>query len=219
MKPNKTKQVQRKTEFVLDDAKKKDVGKHQIDSNKKLKVADFLGKIMLISGIVAAVSYFLINAAINAWNISYASGSPVAPYGVVIASSLAILSLGVGIFGVIHAIVKSISGREITTRTNEALEMNGLDLRYTYQDTKAQGRKNIITIPVDKVNIGYEPKSRRLEFDGEMKVYQVKQEKDNRKTSSSIQSEFVLYDYFEPSLHLMLQKHGVNIAEIIAAEK
>ena len=174
---------------------------------------------MLISGIVAAVSYFLIYAAINAWSVSYASGSPSTPYGVVIALFLLILGLGAGIFGVIHAIVKSVSGKEIATRTNEALEMNGMDLRYTYQDTKAQNRKNIITIPVDKVSIGYEPKSRRLEFSGEMKVNQIRQEKEGRKTSSSIQTEHVLYDYFEPSVHLILQKQGVNMAEIVAADK
>lgn len=218
MKPNKSKQAQRKTEFVLDAAKKADVAKYQIDSNKKLKVADFLGKIMLVSGIAAAVSYFLINAAINAWSISYVSGNPSTPYGVVIVFSLLMLGLGAGIFGITHAIVKTVSGKEITTRINESLEMTGLDLRYTYHDTKTR-RKNIITIPVDKVGIGYEPKSRRLEFSGEMKVNQIRQEKEGRKTSSSTQNEHVLYDYFEPSLHLILQKQGVNMAEIVAAEK
>lgn len=208
MKPNK--QSQKKMLFTPDPGKKREILRHQVDSNKKLKVADFLGKIMLVSGIVAAIAYFLVNIAINSWSISYSTGAPKTPYGTVIVASLAILGVGALIFGVIQSVVYTKAGKDITTRHNEIIEMDGQDIRYTYTAKKNSAEKGVTVIPLREIVVRYEPKARKLEMYGPMKVNHIKQIDGKQKSSASELSEFVIYDYFDPSLHLALQKSAVK---------
>lgn len=210
MKPNKSKQVPKKT-FIAVEEKKKDAVKHQIDINKKLKVTDFLGKIMLLSGIVAGVSYFLVQAAINSWSISYNTGDVATPYGWVIARAISFAVLGLAIFAIMHTVVQAKAGKDIRDRVNEALELNNAELRYVYERGKTAAQKEVITIPVHNTEISYEAKAKRLLFTGNISVKHIHAVEGNRKMVSESINKFVIYDYFDPSVHLALQKCGISI--------
>ena len=210
MKPNKSKHSQKKIVLTSSPEKKQDVLKHQVDSNKVLKVADFLGKIMLISGVVVAIAYFFVNIAINSWSISYSAGVPQIPYGEIIGTSLFILGLGALIWVIAHSIVYAKAGIDITTRFNETIEMDDSDVRYTYTTKKNSTAKEVVAVPLNTVIVQYDPKARKIEFSGSLKIAHISHV-DGKPAITNLQlNEFVIYDYFEPSLHLKLQKASVK---------
>ena len=217
-KDSKQKQPAQRTIFYLDEDKKKNIAKYLIEKDKKLRVTLFLGSILFVSGIVAAVAYILVHFAINSWNISYVDGTPVRNYAAIIFTGLLYFGAGIIVSFVIKWITRMIAGKDIKDRSDEKLELTSSFLRYTYQTSKKKNKKIIVEVPLGSpvstdITMGYEPKSCRIVFNGNMKVNYISLIDSEKKVTSDSVDQLVLYDYFDPSVHLLLKQLGFCFLE------
>lgn len=204
--------------FYCDDDRKKSIEKYLVDSRRALRAARVFGNVMLIGGIAIAAAYILFYLALNSWSIGYVNGAPVTDYGTVIVTGLLFFLVGLTFFFSMRLAVYMLTRKNIRNRKNEKLEIFGTELRYTFQTIKWQPEKSVIEIqlgtPEDsQIQMEYMPKETRLTFNGEMKETYYTVEDGEKVIQSKKIDKLVLYDYFDPSIHLILVRMGYCFIE------
>jgi hypothetical protein len=202
-----------------DEDKKKNVAAYLVQCRKGLRASIFIGNIMFISGLVVAVGYILLNIAINSWSISYVNGAPVKDYNSIILFGLLYFAVGCIVAGVIRFTASTMSGKNIKDRANEKIEFENNVFRYTYDNAKKLQLRKIVEMPLGApesttATMSYDPKTAEIVFKCDMKANEMdKSAEAGKKVTSGKISELVIYDYFEPSIHLVLKNHGYRFKE------
>lgn len=202
-----------------DEDKKKNVAAYLVQCRKGLRASIFVGNIMFISGIVASAGYILLNIAINSWSIGYVNGEPVKDYASIFLFGLLYFAVGCIIAGVIRLTANTMSGKNIKERANEKVEFENGTLRYTYENAKKLRMRTIVSLPLGEPEncpaaMTYDPKTAEMVFKCDMKANQMDKEAEaGKKVTSGRISELVIYDYFEPSIHMILKNRGYRFKE------
>ena len=205
--------------MLPDPIQKKNTADYLVQCRKTLRAFIFISKIMFISGLVLGLGYILVNIAINSWNIGYVSGEPVRDYVSIIGLGLLYFAVGALIAGVIRVTANTMSGKHIKNRTNERVEFDGKILRVNFENARKPWLRTFIEVPLsdadgNQIPMTYDPMTAMMTFRHEMKANEMnKKAESGKKVTSGRIEELILYDYFEPSVHMVLKKAGFHFAE------
>lgn len=210
------KQMQRKVVFGADDVKKQQITNALIESNKMLRLMEVGQKVLAIATIGGAALYIFLNLVLNSWNIAYVNGQPVKDYLNIFMTGAIILVIGGLLTWTTKFLLDRFSSVDLTARYDEQLELNTGSLRYTFRDKNLRGsiERVIATIMLDKTTQAYyDPKLRKMRFTGAIDMAFHEVTKDGKKVEHEAKESIVMYDYYDPSVHYLLQKSGVNFIE------
>lgn len=209
------KQMQRKMVFAADESKKQQIISTLIESKKPLHIMEAVHKILAIATIGGAALYIFLNLVLNSWNIAYVNGQPVKDYlNIFLTGGIILVIGGLLTWGTKFMLDRFVS-KDLTSRYDEQLELNTGALRYTYRDKHLNSNVDrvIATIALDQVSSHYDPKLRKMEFKGAIDFAFHEVTKDGKQVNHESKESIVLYDYWDPSVHYILQKSGVEFLE------
>lgn len=120
---------------------------------------------------------------------------------------------------IIKITTKRISGRNISERINETLLIKNDCIEYGYQNYAGavDGDRVIVQLPFRYINkITYNNTTKKTVFMGKYtsKYYEDYKIKTTRADDTLFSDDFIIFDYFEPSLIDALRKSGLEVTRI-----
>lgn len=120
---------------------------------------------------------------------------------------------------IIKITTKRISGRNISERINETLLIKNDCIEYGYQNYAGavDGDRVIVQLPFRYINkITYNNTTKKTVFMGKYtsKYYEDYKIKTTRADDTLFSDDFIIFDYFEPSLIDALRKTGLEVTRI-----
>ena len=120
---------------------------------------------------------------------------------------------------IIKITTKRISGRNISERINETLLIKNDCIEYGYQNYvgAVDGDRVVVQLPFRYINkITYNNATKKTVFMGKYtsKYYEDYKTKTTRADDTLFSDDFIIFDYFEPSLIDALSKTGLEVTRI-----
>ena len=135
---------------------------------------------------------------------------------IILGLSALILVFCVTMAGILHVVVKQKARKNVSARAGEKImfSTDNRDMTYSYHaEGTSSGKKTRVHIPLTKGQvISYEPVTRRMVFRLIDKA--AKQDEDAPVPYNEIQCDnFVIYDYFAPSIYESLKVRHITVIE------
>ena len=168
----------------------------------------------LWGGVAGTVLYATLNIAIPGWSMVTINGVLQKDTSEIIFTALHFVVLGFVMYLALRALLGNLSGRDAGGRVYEELVLMNDVLRYTFsiKFQFAASHRIIIIIPIkDIASAKYDPKTNAIQLCGRFSSDSVDDYFSGEKITpeSGNLNEFVLYDYFAPSLLDSLKTKGV----------
>lgn len=203
-------------QFSVDYESKKEITKLVIKNTGYLSKLQLSAKLMKLLMIIGAASYVGINFALPDMNLINIRGVPTKDYFNIIKNTCLIIFIGLLLFMVLKLLLTQLSSKDINERVQEALFIEDEVLHYAFR-TRFQSdvdTRIIIQIPLKGItSLFYEKRIKKYVLKGNILCYYVENfdEKQFKNTKPSKLDDFVIYDYFDPTLSSCFQEHGLNI--------
>ena len=210
----KGKVVHKKFYIKPDPLRKQQIKDIYIDSMPHLKLIKKSKKPIRIIALSVGILYFLLGIAVNSWQLTHGEAFDIREYFNLAFVSLLIYLLGYVLSFIVKTALTLCAKKNLGERLDEEIEMHADYFRYSFRKGEGGAKRHIVTVEFDKVKAEYDPMLRQIVLRGSMQELllegaMVGQEK---KTATNIES-FVMYDYFDPSLHLVLKREGIPILD------
>ena len=123
------------------------------------------------------------------------------------------------LFAVIRTAVYGVYGRCISWRVNEMLSVGEGCLEYSYQnhDSTSDRDRVEVVIPFSEIRwVSFEEKTKKVVFNGKYSsmYYEDYQKGETRADDILLDGEFIIFDYFDPSLVVAVRAEGLDILAV-----
>ena len=210
------KQAQNRHTFYPDESLKHQIIRGIIESSKLFRFLETVQRIIIVATIGGSALYIFTNLVLNSWNIVYSDGESVNDYGDVFVAGLAIFVIGAAVTLIVKLALKYLLQKQIDPRYDEQLEFSANELRYYFRNKKLKTdtERIIVTIPFTKgIQSYYDARLRKLVFRGNINFRHRKNTKEGVIAKHEEKSKIIIYDYWDPSLHYILQKNNIDFIE------
>lgn len=200
---------------LLVNSKRKTILQKQIaKSRKSVCIIAAISKFLLIAGLVGGILYLVVNFVSPSLSMVEVNGILEKDTSFIIITSSFIFAPCLIFSACLNVLAKNLSGGSSTARVDESLMLVDQQLRYSFR-TKHQSlssERRVITIDFSNIKaIEYESKTGTLVFYGDFISDYYENYKKKKPTESEHIENFIIYDYFDPSLKDTLFTKGVHI--------
>lgn len=180
---------------------------------RKMQVGASILKVLIV---FIAIGYIGMNILLPNMNVVNVGGIPTKDYFNIVKNIFLIFALGLLFLMVLKLMLAKLASVNLNERVQEVMSIEGNILQYSFR-TKFESdmeTRIIIKIPLQVITLAiYDSAVRKLTFKGNILCYYVENynEEKFKKTKPSKLEEFIIYDYFHPTLLSCLQENGLNI--------
>lgn len=195
-------------ELTVNKKKKATLQKVVARSRKSVRIIMMISKILLIVGIAGGGLYALINGLTPGLSMVTVNGVAQKDIGWVVISTSFIVAPCLILSICLKTLANNIAGSNNSARVDESLLFADNIIRYSFrikhQSTSSERR--VITIDFSNINaVDYESETGAIVFTGKITSDYYDDFKKKKPVETDCIEDFVIYDYFTPSLKEMLQ--------------
>lgn len=196
-------------------SKKKVEVQNAIARNKKsVRIIVGISKILLLIGIVGGGIYALANIFIPSLSIVNVNGVPHKDSTWIIVSTSFIVAPCLILSLCLKVLAGNLAGVDNSARVDESLLISDESIRYSfrlkYQSLSSERR--VVTIPFSRITgISHDSETEALELDGNFVSEYFDDYTNPAPVDTAQLTQFVIYDYFSPSLKETLLTKGISV--------
>ena len=201
-------------EFRIEQTKKKQYQKNIAGSLKSVRIIKAIAKILLLIGIVGGGLYAILNYIMPTLSIVTVNGVPQKDISWIIISTSFIVAPCLILSLALNTLSKNLAGGTNSARVDESLILTGSTIKYSYRQKhhSLSSERRVLSIDFNKmVSIVYDEKTHLLKFTGEILSEYYDDYKKRKPVDINTLEEFVICDYFTPSLTEALLSKGIKV--------
>lgn len=202
-------------ELRIDQKKKKQFQKNIAGSLKCVRVIKSIAKILLLIGIIGGGIYAILNFIMPTLSIVTVNGVPQKDIGWIIISTSFIVAPCLILSLALNTLSKNLAGGTNSSRVDESLILAGNTIRYSYRQKhqSLSSERRIISFDLNKIDsITFDEKTRVIIFSGEILSEYFDDYKKKKPVDINTLKEFVICDYFTPSLIETMLSMGIKVS-------
>lgn len=201
-------------ELRIDQSKKKQYQKNIASSIKSVRVIKMIAKILLLIGIIGGGIYAVLNFVMPTLSIVTVNGVPQKDISWIIISTSFIVAPCLILSLALNTLSKNLAGGTNSSRVDESLLLTGNTIRYSYRQKhhSLSSERRVLSFDLNKIDsIAFDEKTRIIVFSGEILSEYFDDYKKKKPVDVNTLEEFVICDYFAPSLVETLLTKGVKV--------
>lgn len=201
-------------EFRIKQTKKKQFQKNIAGSLKSVRVIKVIANILLLIGIVGGGLYAILNYIMPTLSIVTVNGVPEKDISWIIISTSFIVAPCLILSLALNTLSKNLTGGTNSARVDESLILTGNTIKYSYRQkhNSLSSERRVLSIDFNKMDsIVYDKKTHLLKFTGEILSEYYDDYKKKKTVDINTLEEFVICDYFTPSLTETLLSMGIKV--------
>lgn len=201
-------------EFRIEQTKKKQYQKNIAGSLKGVRIIKAIAKILLLIGIVGGGLYAILNYIMPTLSIVTVNGVPQKDISWIIISTSFIVAPCLILSLALNTLSKNLAGGTNSARVDESLILTGNTIKYSYRQKhhSLSSERRVLSIDFNKMDsIVYDEKTHLLKFTGEILSEYYDDYKKRKPVDINTLEEFVICDYFTPSLTEALLSKGIKV--------
>lgn len=201
-------------EFRIEQTKKKQYQKNIAGSLKSVRIIKAIAKILLLIGIVGGGLYAILNYIMPTLSIVTVNGVPQKDISWIIISTSFIVAPCLILSLALNTLSKNLAGGTNSARVDESLILTGSTIKYSYRQKhhSLSSERRVLSIDFNKMDsIVYDEKTHLLKFTGEILSEYYDDYKKRKPVDINTLEEFVICDYFTPSLTEALLSKGIEV--------
>ena len=201
-------------EFRIEQTKKKQYQKNIAGSLKSVRIIKAIAKILLLIGIVGGGLYAILNYIMPTLSIVTVNGVPQKDISWIIISTSFIVAPCLILSLALNTLSKNLAGGTNSARVDESLILTGSSIKYSYRQKhhSLSSERRVLSIDFNKMDsIVYDEKTHLLKFTGEILSEYYDDYKKRKPVDINTLEEFVICDYFTPSLTEALLSKGIKV--------
>lgn len=201
-------------EFRIEQTKKKQYQKNIAGSLKSVRIIKAIAKILLLIGIVGGGLYAILNYIMPTLSIVTVNGVPQKDISWIIISTSFIVAPCLILSLALNTLSKNLAGGTNSARVDESLILTGSTIKYSYRQKhhSLSSERRVLSIDFNKMDsIVYDEKTHLLKFTGEILSEYYDDYKKRKPVDINTLEEFVICDYFTPSLTEALLSKGIKV--------
>lgn len=201
-------------ELTVNSKRKNLLQKNISKSKKSVCVIAAISKFLLAAGLIGGTLYLIVNFVSPSLSMAEVNGVLVKDTSFIIITSSFIFAPCLIFSACLNVLAKNLAGGSSSARIDESLILVDKQLRYSFrikhQSTSSERR--VITIDFSNIKaVEYESKTGALNFAGKITSDYYDDFKKKKPVETDYIEDFVIYDYFTPSLRDSLINRGIHI--------
>lgn len=201
-------------ELTVNSKRKNSLQKNISKSKKSVYVIATISKLLLVAGLIGGTLYLIINFVSPSLSMAKVNGELVKDTSFIIITSSFIFAPCLIFSACLNVLSKNLAGGSSSARVDESLVLVDKQLRYSFRvkHQSTSSERCVITIDFSNINsVDYESKTGALVFAGKIRSDYYDDFKKKKPVEIDYIEEFVIYDYFTPSLRDFLINKGIHI--------
>ena len=201
-------------DLTVNEKKKKVLHKKMAKNMKAPYIIALLAKALLFIGLIGGAVYLIINYASPSLSMADVNGVFMKDDSYIIITSSFIFAPCLIFSACLNVLAKNLSGVKSAARVDESLIVSNTRLQYAFRlkHQSLSSERRVITIDLSKISaINYESDTEQLVFIGSFLSEYYDDYKNSKPVDAVSISEFVICDYFTPSLKEVLLENSVSI--------
>ncbi len=201
-------------ELRIDQNKKKQYQKNIAGSIKSVRVIKSIAKILLLIGIIGGGIYAILNFTMPSLSIVTVNGIPQKDISWIIISTSFIVAPCLILSLALNTLWKNLAGGTNSSRVDESLILTGNSFKYSYRQKhhSLSSERRVLLFDFNKIDsITFDKKTKLLKFSGEILSEYYDDYKKKKPVDINTLVEFVICDYFTPSLTETLLSKGIKV--------
>lgn len=201
-------------ELRIDQAKKKQYQKNIAGSIRSVRVIKMIAKVLLLIGIIGGGIYAVLNFVMPTLSIVTVNGVPQKDISWIVISTSFIVAPCLILSLALNTLSKNLAGGTNSSRVDESLLLTGNTIRYSYRQKhhSLSSERRVLSFDLNKMDsIAFDEKTRIIVFSGEILSEYFDDYKKKKTVDVNTLEEFVICDYFAPSLVETLLAKGVKV--------
>lgn len=202
-------------ELRIDQNKKKQYQNNIASSLKSVRVIKSIAKILLLIGIIGGGLYAILNFSIPSLSIVTVNGTLQKDVSWIIISTSFIAVPCLVLSLALNTLSKNLAGGTNSSRVDESLILMGNVIKYSYRQKhhSLSSERRVLSIDFKKMDsITFNKKTKLLKFTGAILSEYYDDYKKKKPVDINTIEEFVVCDYFTPSLTETLLSKGIKIS-------
>lgn len=202
-------------ELRIDQNKKKQYQNNIASSLKSVRVIKSIAKILLLIGIIGGGLYAILNFSIPSLSIVTVNGTLQKDVSWIIISTSFIAAPCLVLSLALNTLSKNLAGGTNSSRVDESLILMGNVIKYSYRQKhhSLSSERRVLSIDFKKMDsITFNKKTKLLKFTGAILSEYYDDYKKKKPVDINTIEEFVVCDYFTPSLTETLLSKGIKIS-------
>lgn len=203
-------------ELRIDQKKKKLYQKNIATSIKSVRIIKTIAKVLLLIGIIGGGTYFILNFTMPSLSMVTVNGVPQKDTSWIIISTSFIIAPCFILSLVLSTLSKNLAGGSNSSRVDESIVLTGDIIKYSYRQKhqSLSGERRVLTFDFSKIgSIDFDEKTKLLKLSGEILSEYYDDYKKKKPVDVNTLKEFVICDYFSPSLTETLRSMGVKLSK------
>lgn len=202
-------------ELRIDQNKKKQYQNNIASSLKSVRVIKSIAKILLLIGIIGGGLYAILNFSIPSLSMVTVNGTLQKDVSWIIISTSFIAAPCLVLSLALNTLSKNLAGGTNSSRVDESLILMGNVIKYSYRQKhhSLSSERRVLSIDFEKMDsITFNKKTKLLKFTGAILSEYYDDYKKKKPVDINTIEEFVVCDYFTPSLTETLLSKGIKIS-------
>lgn len=202
-------------ELLVNSKQKRVLQKQIAKSRKSVSIISSISKFLLIVGLVGGILYLVINFVSPTLSMVEINGVPEKDTSFIIITSSFIFAPCLIFSACLNVLAKNLAGGNSTERVDETLMLTENVIRYSYRVKyqSASSERRVITMDYTSIKkVDYENQTGALTFIGKFTSDYYDNYKKKKPAETEKIEDFVIYDYFLPSLKETLLSKGVKVS-------
>lgn len=201
-------------ELFVNSKRKNSLQKNIAKSKKNVCIIATISKLLLAAGLIGGTVYLIVNFLSPSLSMAEVNGGLVKDTSFIIITSSFIFAPCLIFSACLNVLAKNLAGGSSSARVDESLLLVDNQLRYSFrikhQSTSSERR--VITIDFSNVKaVDYESKTGALIFAGSFTSAYYDDYKKKKPVETDYIEDFIIYDYYTPSLRDSLINKGINV--------
>ncbi len=201
-------------ELQIDQGKKKQYQKNIAGSIKSVRIIKAIAKILFLIGIIGGGTYAILNFVMPSLSMVNVNGIPQKDTSWIIISTSFIVAPCLIFSLALNTLNKNLAGRTNASRVDESILLTDRLIKYSYRQKhqSLSSERRVLTFDFGKICfVSYNDKTKLLKFSGEILSEYYDDYRKKEPVDVNILDEFVICDYFSPSLKDTLILKGVKV--------
>lgn len=202
-------------ELRIDQSKKKQYQKYVAGSIKSVRVIKAISKTLLLIGIIGGGIYAILNFIVPTLSIVTVNGVPQKDISWIIISTSFIVAPCLILSLALNTLSKNLAGGFNSSRVDESIILTEKSIKYSFRQKhqSLSSERRVLTIDFSKISsISFDEKTKLLKLSGEILSEYYDDYKKKKPVDINTLEEFVICDYFSPSLTETLLSKGIKVS-------
>lgn len=204
-------------ELRIDQRMKKQYQKNISKSINSVRVTKLIAEILLLIGVLGGLIYIVVNFVSPSLSVVNVNGVYRKDIGWIIISTSFIIVPCFILSLALNTLSKNLAGGSNSARVDESILITKEKIKYYYRQKhqSLSSERRVLTLEFCKIDtISFDDKTKLLNFSGEILSEYYDDYKKNKPIDIKMLEEFVICDYFFPSLKDTLQSMGIVVNEL-----